>query len=103
MEINEIVSYFLNVETNILEISFRTSDDSDDVIRTDSIDFSLTEEFGFELITEGLNFYDVEDDEDFIEDSDSTQDIELDEDELLSFLNGYYTVHPDYLPESQFF
>jgi hypothetical protein len=32
MEIKEIVSYFLNAESNILEVSFRTIGDSDDVL-----------------------------------------------------------------------
>ena len=47
MEIKEIVSYFLNAESNILEVSFRTFDDEDDVVRTDNIDYSITEEYGF--------------------------------------------------------
>jgi hypothetical protein len=49
MEIKEIVSYFLSSESNILEVSFRTIDDEDDVLRTDNIDYSVTEEYGFVL------------------------------------------------------
>ena len=37
MEIVEIVSSFLNPTSNILEVTFRTMDDNDDVIRTDNI------------------------------------------------------------------
>lgn len=102
MEINEIVSYFLNNETNILEISFRTISDSDDVVRIDNIDFSLTEEYGFELVTENFDFFEVDED-DSIDEAEIVQDVELDEDELLSFLNEYYTIHPEYLPEAQVF
>ena len=32
MEIKEIVSYFLSAESNILEVSFRTIDDEDELI-----------------------------------------------------------------------
>lgn len=102
MEINEIVSYFLNNETNILEISFRAISDSDDVVRIDNIDFSLTEEYGFELVTENFDFFELDED-DLIDEGEIVQDVELDEDELLSFLNEYYTIHPEYLPEAQVF
>ena len=37
MEIKEIISYFLNSDSNILEVSFRTIDDEEDVLRTDNI------------------------------------------------------------------
>ena len=40
MEIKEIISYFLNSDSNILEVSFRTIDDNDEVLRTDNINYS---------------------------------------------------------------
>lgn len=101
MEVREIISYFLNNDTNILEVSFRSLSDPDDVVRLDDIDFSLTEEYGFDLVTEGFNFFDDEYEED-LEDDDE-QEIELDEDELISFLNEYYTIHPEYIPKPQIF
>lgn len=101
MEVREIISYFLNNDTNILEVSFRTLGDPDDVVRLDDIDFSLTEEYGFDLVTEGLNFFNDEY-EDELDDEDE-QEIELDEDELISFLNEYYTIHPEYIPKPQIF
>ena len=97
MEIKEIVSYFLNAESNILEVSFRTFDDEDDVVRTDNIDYSITEEYGFILETETFDFFD-----DDMEDEGGNYDdesIELDEDELLSFLNEYYEINPKSLPK----
>ena len=96
MEIKEIVSYFLNAESNILEVSFRTFDDEDDVIRTDNIDYSITEEYGFILETETFDFFDDEEEDGEGYDNDS---IELDEDELLSFLNEYYEINPQSLPK----
>jgi len=98
MEINEVVSYYLNSDTNILDVTFRTIDDSEDQIRTDSIDFKVVEEYGYELETESFDFF--SDDEEFDED---TKGIEFDEQELLSFLNEYYTVNPDSLPLSEIY
>lgn len=100
MEINEIVTYFLNPDTNIIEVSFRTMDDSEDVIRIDSIELSIAEEYGFDLVIEDFDFFG----EDFFEDlEEETQRLDLDEDELISFLNEYYVVHPELLPKSELF
>jgi hypothetical protein len=102
MEIKEIVSYFLNADSNILEVSFRTIDDEDDVLRTDNIDYSVTEEYGFALESDTFGFYDSEFDEEedlFEEDS----KIELDEDELISFLNEYYEINPKSLPKAELY
>jgi len=89
MEIKEIISYFLNVESNILEISFRTIEDNDEVLRSDNIDFSVTEDYGFELVTESFDFFD----EEFEDDEVVVEKVELDEEELIIFLNEYYTVN----------
>jgi hypothetical protein len=99
MEIKEIVSYFLNEDSNILEVSFRTIEDDEDVLRTDSIDYLLTEEYGFVLESDDFGFYDDEFEEDDLFEEKTT--IELDEDELVSFLNEYYTINPDSLPKAE--
>jgi hypothetical protein len=99
MEIKEIVSYFLNSDTNILEVSFRTIDDNDEVLRTDNIDYTIVETYGFNLITESFNFFDEEFEDDLVEE----EKVELDEDELVTFLNEYYTINPDVLPKSEFY
>ena len=102
MEIKEIVSYFLNAESNILEVSFRTIDDEDDVLRTDNIDYSVTEEYGFVLESDSFGFYDNEfDEEDDLFEEESK--IELDEDELISFLNEYYEINPKSLPKAELY
>lgn len=100
MEIKEIVSYYLNGDSNILDVTFRTIEDEDDVVRTDSIDYTIAESYGFDLITESFNFFEDDDEENYFEDS---EDIELDEDELVTFLNEYYMVNPDTLPKSEFY
>ena len=101
MEIKEIVSYFLNSESNILEVSFRTIDDEDDVLRTDNIDYSVTEEYGFVLESENFGFYDDEFNEEDLFEEESK--IELDEDELISFLNEYYEINPKSLPKPELY
>ena len=98
MEIKEIISYFLNTDSNILEVSFRTIEDNDDVLRNDQIDYTLAEEYGYELETESFNFFD-EDEEDLFD----SEEIELDEDILISFLNEYYTINSKSIPKSQFY
>jgi hypothetical protein len=101
MEIKEIVSYFLNSESNILEVSFRTIEDEDDVLRTDNIDYSITEEYGFVLESENFGFYDDEFDDDEVFEEELK--IELDEDELISFLNEYYEINPKSLPKPELY
>lgn len=102
MEIKEIISYYLNGDTNLIEVSFRTIDDEEDVLRNDTIDYTIVEEYGFDLITESFDFFGIDDDE--IEGGVFEQEmIELDEDELLIFLNEYYMVNPVQLPKSEFY
>lgn len=67
MEIKEIVTYFLNSDSNILDVSFRTIEDGEDVLRSDSIDYTIVEDYGFELVTESFDFFDEEfEDDEFL-------------------------------------
>ena len=102
MEIKEIISYYLNKDTNIIEVSFRTIDDEEDVLRNDTINYDIVEEYGFDLVTESFDFFE-DDEDDFMGDFYDDEKIELDEDELLSFLNEYYMVNPKQLPKSEFY
>lgn len=102
MEIREIVSYYVNKELNLLEVSFRTIDDSDDVVRNDQIDYSEVKQYGFDLETDFFSLFDDvygEDDEDFLDLNEA--DIEIDEEELLLFLSEYYTINEGNLPKPQ--
>ena len=101
MEIKEIISYYLNSDTNIIEVSFRTIEDEDDVLRNDTIDYTIVEEYGFDLVTESFDFFG--DDDDFEENVFEKETIELDEDELIVFLNEYYLINPSQLPKSEFY
>lgn len=100
MEIKEIITYNLNIDTNILEVSFRTIEDNEDTQRTDHIDYTLTNEYGYELESESFDFFDDESDDDTII---KNGDVELDGDELISFLNEYYLINPKLLPKSQLY
>ena len=102
MEIKEIISYYLNGDTNIIEVSFRTIDDEEDVLRNDTIDYTIVEEYGFDLVTESFDFFGNDDDE-FEGDIFEQEKIELDEDELIIFLNEYYMINPNQLPKSEFY
>ena len=99
MEIKEIVSYYFNNETNLVDVSFRTIEDEEDVVRIDTIDYSVIESYGFDLITESFDFFD----DDLEDDSYEEVKIELDEDILTSFLNEYYIVNPDSIPDVEFY
>jgi len=101
MEIKEIISYYLNGDTNIIEVSFRTIDDEEDVLRNDTIDYAIVEEYGFDLITESFDFFG--DDDDIEGGIYEEETIELDEDELVIFLNEYYMINPSQLPKSEFY
>lgn len=100
MEIKEIINYYLNTSSNILEVTFRTIEDTEDVLRTDSIDYSIVEEYGFELETLTFDFLEEDLEDDFFE---NDEKVELDEDELINFLNEYYTINPHSLPKSDFY
>ena len=97
MEIKEIVSYFVNSDSNILEVSFRTIEDSDELLRTDSINYSVVEDYGFQLETESFEFFD----DDFEDDENELEKIELDEEELIIFLNEYYTINSHIVPKAE--
>jgi hypothetical protein len=95
MEIIEIISYELNHTSDIVEVKFRMNEDSDDEIRTDKIEMREADDFGYILITEDFGFYDDDEDDDFLNYND------IDENELLIFLNEYYMIYPDRLPEKE--
>jgi len=100
MEIAEIISYRVDLNSNILDVSFRLMEDNDDTVREDRIDFSEAEEYGYDLLTEDIDvFENFFSDEDDYEDESYDDDAIIDEDELVSFLNEYYTVNPKNLPK----
>jgi hypothetical protein len=89
----------MNSGSNIIEVSFRTIEDDEEVIRVDQIHYSIAEEYGFDLVTESFDFFEEDEDDSFIDED----KVELDEDELMVFLNEYYTIQPESLPSPEFY
>lgn len=96
MEIIEIISYKLDKTSDTLEIKFRMNEDLDDEFRVDTVEMKEADDFGYILINEDFGFYDDEDEDDeFINQND------IDEQQLLSFLNEYYMIYSERIPEKE--
>lgn len=96
MEILEIVSY--NQSEKITEVVFRLVNDEEDMVRTDVIENTFFDEFGFDYLSPITNFL-LEDEG---EDPDDDFWDYIDEDDLKSFLNEFYIVYPEKLPLPEF-
>jgi len=108
MEIKELVSFYINENTETMDVTFRLSIDGDDEIRTDQIDLDVIKSFGYNLedlrTNNILDMYSDEDEDDDDIFGDLFDDIEdFDSDEVKSFLNEYYLIFPDRLPDVDFF
>ena len=103
MEIKELVSYYINETSHTLDVTFKTLTDNEDEIRTDQIVLDEIETFGYNILNNiNENFFE-DDDEEFEDMFDDFEEEELDEDEIISFLNEYYLIYPKKLPEAQLF
>ena len=101
MEIKELESFYINEASQTLDVTFRIHLDNEDEIRTDQIDLSETETFGYNLSNHSSpDFFDDEEYEDIFDDDDNT---ELDEEEIISFLNEYYLIYQDRVPDTQLY
>jgi hypothetical protein len=101
MEIQELVYFYILEESRTIEVSFRLTTDGDDELRTDFIEISESEDFGYNIITEDLDFMnDYMDDEDEMGE-DWSDILNIDEDNLISFLNEFYVINPQKLPKAE--
>lgn len=96
MEVLEIVSY--NQTEKITEVNFRLVNDEDDMIRTDIIENTFFDDFGFDYLSPIVDFLFEDEGED---PKDDFLDY-IDEEDLKSFLNEYYVVYPEKLPLPEF-
>ncbi len=104
MEIKELVGYYVNDTSQTLDVSFRLITDNEDTIRTDQINLDDAESFGLNLEDNNNDPFDSDDDDYFAEMIRSYEsDLEVDEDEVISFLNEYYMVNPKKLPKPELF
>jgi|688.fasta_scaffold1898613_1 hypothetical protein len=99
MEIVEIISYFVNHSTDTIDVRFRFNNDEEDEIRVDVIDLKESDDFGYTLIVEDFDLF--IDDED--EDDNNLLEDNVDEVELLSFLNEYYLIYPEKVPKKDLY
>ena len=102
MEIVDLISYYIYEDTKRMEVSFRLNIDPEDEMRSDIINLDETKEYGYNIIEESLDFFDLSDyEEDDLDDIEDFQSV--DEDTLIQFLNEYYIVNPDKLPKVETF
>jgi len=101
MEIVDLISYYIYEDTKRMEVSFRLNIDSEDEMRSDIINLDESKDYGYRIIEENLDFFDLSDyEEDEFDDIEDFQSV--DEDTLIQFLNEYYIVNPDKLPKTEF-
>ena len=108
MEIKEIVNHYVNFSNDILEVSFRTIDDSDSELRNAEIPVVEIIAFGYDFIKNDstlLEMFEAEDDSDdeFFDELSTNKDESMDIYDLISFLNEYYLVYPEQLPKKELF
>jgi hypothetical protein len=98
MEIVEIISYFINHSTDTIDVRFRFNNDEEDEIRVDVIDLKESDDFGYSLIVEDFDLFIDDEDED-----DNLLEDNVNEIELLSFLNEYYLIYPEKVPQKDLY
>lgn len=106
MEIREILSFYINTTNEVLEVDFRLVDDEDTDMRTAEIPLLELKDYGLKFNHEKIDI--IEEMEDDFDDMLGILDDEFDEDEfsieeLVPFLNEYFTVHPEKLPSKDLF
>ena len=102
MEIKELESFYINETSQTLDVTFRILSDNDDEIRTDQIDLTETKTFGFNFLKDDTDdLWDEDDDEDYFDTY--GEEFDMDEEEMMSFLNEYYLIYPNRLPNTQLY
>lgn len=98
MEIKEIVDIF--VHENLVEVHFRMVNDDEDTIRIDEFEFGVFDDYAYPVLMEDTTVFEYDDENDSF-DLDFL-DVEVNENELLSFMNEYYMITED-IPKPEFF
>lgn len=98
MEVIEIVSHFINRDSNVLRVEFRCMGDELDEVRTDVIEYTYVEEFGYDGGVDYNEYFDEYEEDEWDYDDDDEEF--MDEETLLAFLNEYYVVYPK-LPDAE--
>ena len=98
MEVKELVDVF--VHENLVEVHFRMMNDEDDVVRVDEFEFGVFDDYGYEVLTDEQTILEYDDENDSF-DLDFLH-VDVNEQELISFMNEYYIVTGK-LPKPEFF
>ena len=101
MEIKELESFYINETSQTLDVTFRVLSDNDDEIRTDQIDLTESKTFGYDFLKDDIDELWDDDGEDYFDTY--GEEFEMDEEEIISFLNEYYLIYPTRLPDSQLY
>ncbi len=102
MEIKDLESFYINESSQTLDVTFRILSDNDDEIRADQIDLSETKTFGYNFSKDDTDdLWDEDDDEDYFDTY--GEEFDMDEEEMMSFLNEYYLIYPNRLPNTQLY
>jgi len=96
MEVREIIE--TTVKEPIIEIKFRLATDSDEVMRSVEFQLDEIEEYGYNILTEDFDLFDINDWEndefDYLDDYDDDDDeLNIDEEELIAFMNEYFLIN----------
>jgi hypothetical protein len=98
MQIRELITFYVNNFEQVLEVTFRTDMDSEEVCRDSKISFSLLSDFGYDFHEK--NNFDVFDEFDIYNEDDI---LSLNEEEIISFLEEYYSSYPNKLPKPELY
>jgi hypothetical protein len=104
MEIREIIE--TSVKEPIIEVKFRLATDSDEVMRTVEFQLDEIEDYGYNILTEDFDLFDIDDwdeeDDGFEYSDDEIDELNVDEEELISFMNEYFLIN-DHVPPAELF
>lgn len=100
MEVVEIISFHIDRFDEVLEVTFRTNNDTEDLCREAKIPFLDISDFGYNF-HDDTSFDDFDSDDYFNDFEDD--DLFVDESEILSFLNEYFVLFTDKLPKAELF
>jgi hypothetical protein len=100
MEVKDLISFYIDDVSNLLEVSFRTIDDGEEQYRQDFISLDEITEFGYDFLNNTIN----ESDEDYEDIDELYKGLDyIDDDEIVTFLNEYYMVYPKRTPKPELF
>ena len=111
MKIKEIVDYYYNPKSEIIQVSFRLKEDGEDEIREHEFELDFVEKSGFFILenydyeSNDLPIIYEEDTDELIIDEEALEEkeYEVDKIELKDFMDEYYKLNPNKIPPSFLF